>query len=537
MYQGYPIGVLILWNATNKKVAYREFLGHFRSEDIYENVHESLWGGEAPKSLVYDGQQRLQTMSSCLKHTFNNRILVFDLQYKKQENTTDLDPDNETGFHFIDKKETPNPFEISLPYLFSYSQIEEGKKEETKISLENKYIHFCKTDEEKLRVRVNIGKLWNVFVEDKNKELLAYYEISGSTSEKQVNEIFERLNTGGIQLSKTDLLYSQIKGKYPDFEADVMAYTKRPQNVLLNHYDLLQLLHLIVTGKTRIGDNVSPKQMDEIYKTWNNIQRPLDEFFDEYLLKHLHITDISIVRSKLPLFIIILFLHKHNCNGKNYSKLSETQLKLIDKFLITAELNDWTLQSYTDSFAKIVLNNKTPEQFPWNEIKKYVQENKKRNVEISEEIFCSYRWFSLKILTPNRTYYSLSEKSSHRYNPELDHIFPKKMYSIPEEDRNKYVEKIDVIWNMQPVTGDINNQKRNQDPIKYFKSEEGSKNYGAYDFIPGSIGDILWKSPYKFIEKRREMMISFLKDNYDIELIEKPKESEHVRKRLEDVLE
>ena len=537
MYQGYPIGVLILWNATNKKVAYREFLRHFRSEDIYENVHESLWGGEAPKSLVYDGQQRLQTMSSCLKHTFNNRILVFDLQYKKQENTTDLDPDNETGFHFIDKKETPNPFEISLPYLFSYSQIEEGKKEETKISLENKYIHFCKTDEEKLRVRVNIGKLWNVFVEDKNKELLAYYEISGSTSEKQVNEIFERLNTGGIQLSKTDLLYSQIKGKYPDFEADVMAYTKRPQNVLLNHYDLLQLLHLIVTGKTRIGDNVSPKQMDEIYKTWNNIQRPLDEFFDEYLLKHLHITDISIVRSKLPLFIIILFLHKHNCNGKNYSKLSETQLKLIDKFLITAELNDWTLQSYTDSFAKIVLNNKTPEQFPWNEIKKYVQENKKRNVEISEEIFCSYRWFSLKILTPNRTYYSLSEKSSHRYNPELDHIFPKKLSSIPEEDRNKYVEKIDVIWNMQPVTGDINNQKRYQDPIKYFKSEEGSKNYGAYDFIPGSIGDILWKSPYKFIEKRREMMISFLKDNYDIELIEKPKESEHVRKRQEDVLE
>lgn len=26
MYQGYPIGVLILWNATKKKVAYRKFL-------------------------------------------------------------------------------------------------------------------------------------------------------------------------------------------------------------------------------------------------------------------------------------------------------------------------------------------------------------------------------------------------------------------------------------------------------------------------------------------------------------------------------
>ena len=433
MYQGYPIGVLILWNATKKKVAYREFLQHFHSEDIYENVHESLWDGDAPKSLVYDGQQRLQTISSCLKYSFNNRILVFDLLYKELDNATDLDSDNETGFHFIDKKEMPDRFEISMPALFLYSQTAEEKKEEAKISLENTYLQKCKTDEEMLTVRVNIGKLWNIFVEDKNKELLAYYEISGSTSEKQVNEIFERLNTGGIQLSNTDLLYSQIKGKYPDFEADVMAYTKRPQNVLLNHYDLLQLLHLIVMGKTRIGDKVSPEQMDKIFNTWNDIQRPLDEFFDEYLLKHLHITDISIVRSKLPLFIIILFLYKNSsCKRSNYSKLGASQQKLIDKFFITAELNDWTLQSFTDNFAKIVLNNKTPQHFPWDEIKKYVQEKKKRNIDISEEILCAYRWFSLKILTPNRTYYSLSEKSSHRYNPELDHIFPKKLSSIQD---------------------------------------------------------------------------------------------------------
>ncbi len=38
MYQEYPIGVLILWNAKNKKVAHREFLRDFHSEDIYNNV-------------------------------------------------------------------------------------------------------------------------------------------------------------------------------------------------------------------------------------------------------------------------------------------------------------------------------------------------------------------------------------------------------------------------------------------------------------------------------------------------------------------
>ena len=83
------------------------------------------------------------------------------------------------------------------------------------------------------------------------------------------------------------------------------------------------------------------------------------------------------------------------------------------------------------------------------------------------------------------------------------------------------MEKIDIVWNMQPVTGDINNQKRNQDPITYFKSQEGSKNYGAYDFVPKSIDDKLWESPYEFIIKRREIMISYLKDHYDIELLVK----------------
>lgn len=511
LYQGYPIGVLILWNADNKMVAHREFLRDFHNEDIYENVPKSIW--ERPKSLVYDGQQRLQTISSCLQYTFNNRILVFNLLYEEQVN---VEADYETGFRFVDKKEQLDDFEIAMNTLFFSEQTEEAK-----IALENNYLPLCETEEGKLIVRTNIGKLWNAFVDDTKIGLLGYYEISNTTSEKKVNEIFERLNTGGIQLSNTDLLYSQIKAKYPDFEADVMAYTKQNRNILLNHYDLLQLLHLKVTGRTRISDKVNEGQMEEIFKLWNEIQRPLDEFFDAYLLGQLHITDISIIRSKLPLFIIILFLYQNSKkNNSTFNDIDNSQLKLIDKFFITSELNDWTLQSYTDRFAEIILSNKTPDKFPWEEIVKFVQEKKKRNIEISEEIFCAYRWFSLKMLTPKRTYYSLNEKSTHRYNPELDHIFPQKLAKIPTNDRKEYIKRIDIIWNMQPVTGDINNQKRNQHPLDYFKSEEGAKNLNAYDFKP-DLTDPLWNSPFEFVKWRRKQMIDELKKLYDIQLIEK----------------
>ena len=257
MYQEYPIGVLILWNAKNKKVAHREFLRDFHSEDIYNNVPSTLWS--RPKSLVYDGQQRLQTISSCLKHTFNNRILVFDLLYKEPK---DFDSDNETGFRFVDTNDDLRQCEIAMNTLFYCPQTEEEK-----VLLENRYQRFCQTDEEHFTVRTNIGKLWKAFVDDGYKELLAFYEISESRTEERVNEIFERLNTGGIQLSKTDLLYSKIKEKYPDFEADIMAYTKQPRNILLNHYDFL---------KEPILDNLDEKAESER-------EKEADSFAGNYL--------------------------------------------------------------------------------------------------------------------------------------------------------------------------------------------------------------------------------------------------------------
>lgn len=90
IYQKYPIGVLIMWE-TKARVAHREFLSDYKQGDSYKNVDEGLWGRN--KFLVYDGQQRLQTLYSCLKYSFNGRLLVFDLSYDFRH-----DEDSNTGF-------------------------------------------------------------------------------------------------------------------------------------------------------------------------------------------------------------------------------------------------------------------------------------------------------------------------------------------------------------------------------------------------------------------------------------------------------
>ena len=110
LYHKYPIGGLIMWE-TKAKVAHREFLGHYKQGDLYRNVEEGLYGRH--KCLIYDGQQRLQTLYSCLKYTFNDRVLVFNLAYDESNDT-----DGETGFRFINSNDKLNDFDIKMNYLF-----------------------------------------------------------------------------------------------------------------------------------------------------------------------------------------------------------------------------------------------------------------------------------------------------------------------------------------------------------------------------------------------------------------------------------
>ena len=74
----YPIGGLVLWE-TMKPVSYRAFLDEYEPRKFAKQVEEGRWG--AHKFLVYDGQQRLQTLRSVLYYAFNGRVLYFDLLF------------------------------------------------------------------------------------------------------------------------------------------------------------------------------------------------------------------------------------------------------------------------------------------------------------------------------------------------------------------------------------------------------------------------------------------------------------------------
>lgn len=507
LYQKYPIGALIFWE-TNNNVAHREFLRDYHQGDLYKNVPSAQWG--RPKNLVYDGQQRLQTLYSCLKYTFNDRLLVFDLAYNRND-----DSDGETGFRFVDNGADLKPTEIEIPRLFIQSSDVSAKR---KLRMEKS---VGLSEDLSALVEVNVDILWSIFVEREIKSL-AYFPVK-SSNEDDVNDVFERLNTGGLPLSKADLLFSKIKAKYYDFEAEMMEWSnklKTRTKLAFSSYDVLQLIHLIVRKQSRINENISNVEIDEFYNVWQELPKALNSFFDDYMCGHFHISHISITRYKNPLLVMLVFFYRLYKNGGKYLKLTADVIKSLDRFFITSQLNGWDLQSYTDNFAKIIIDNSDTNSFPEQKIFDYVKTRANREIDIKEAVFRNNLWFSLKITFPHRDF-EFDYSMANRFNPELDHIFPRNLEGKNED----YKQFVDVIWNMQPIKGAVNLDKSNNHPKLFFtdadvngKTLSGKKYYSDYDCIPEMTSSD-WDDYKVFIENRRTRMIEKIKELYGITLI------------------
>lgn len=518
LFRGYPIGELIIWT-TKSKVPFRKFINNYNRENIYENEEEGR--EEMEKSLVYDGQQRLQTIFSCVTSTFNDRVLVFDLGYDRNKDVA-----HRTGFYFIDKNEQVNGLEIKINYIFSTVNDVNNKKQE----IRNEYKQKKCGDNAELGsvVEINLDKLCDVFTNKNYTQSMSYYEVN-SESSCEVNEIFERLNTGGMPLSNADLLLSKIKSKYSNFESELMKYSQeinQKTGLYFDCYDILQVLHLIIKFRSRVDDNVSAADIVNFNSVWGKIKQPLNDFFYNYLEGQFCVSSMSIIPRKMPLLCIIIFFYRFYEDKGSWKCLTADQLRVINKFFITSEINDWSLQTYTDNFARIIIENKDSKDFPYGEIENYVKDKGNRNTQISERLFAySYPWFSLKILTKSR-HYNFS-KNIKRFNPEIDHIFPLNLDS--EKENPKYRPTVDIIWNFQPICGIDNNYKTNINPYDFFTDNhingngnriQGSKYLQFYDFLPDLEKDVdTWHSYESFISYRKEKMLEFLKSKYDIVLV------------------
>ena len=123
---------------------------------------------------------------------------------------------DETGFLFRDKDAVPDPRYLKLTELVSMRC-----DPDLKVELEYRLLEALRQARpidmpaEKL-IRRNLAALWEIFV-DTNVKSIAYFSVPAE-DEALVNEVFRRLNTGGVALTQVELVLGEIKKRDPSYE-------------------------------------------------------------------------------------------------------------------------------------------------------------------------------------------------------------------------------------------------------------------------------------------------------------------------------
>ena len=324
----YPIGGIVLWE-TEQRIPYRKFIDDYAPGNFAHQVDEGLWA--APKALVYDGQQRLQTLYSVLRHRFNGRVLHYDLLFNPAQAESD-----ETGFLFRDASAVPDPRYLRMTEVAIMS---ETASKEIELKAKAALAAPASDNEKQLLILENVTALWAVFVRSEHSAI-AYFSVKAETA-KEVNEVFRRLNTGGIALTQLELVLGKIKAIQSDYEEKLWEVSEKIKTqsggIDFSSSEILQFFHLLVKTTVRIDIRAFQTAL-------TTDSEALIELFSGYLSGLFSINHASIVPRWLAVLPIAAYLAELKRNGHEW-RIRAMETKQIDQYFLLSQFCDWNTQT------------------------------------------------------------------------------------------------------------------------------------------------------------------------------------------------
>jgi hypothetical protein len=241
--RGYPVGIILLWE-TYQPIQFRYFDNFFTAGDLHK-FHDNV-GGKRLK-LVLDGQQRLSSIYVALKGRHERRGLYLDVLSGRDK---DDYSEEKFDFRFFTAEEVKEHNELSTHTLridSAAAQAQEGE-------LLSYYVHVADiigrtptdlmnlraeiatklhlNEVDKTRMEVNILTLSHALTGD--EEILKTQTIDSklpSNDQKRksafdILEIFVRINTQGVRLSRSDLIVSMLRLYWKEASDVLPAFIK-----------------------------------------------------------------------------------------------------------------------------------------------------------------------------------------------------------------------------------------------------------------------------------------------------------------------
>lgn len=535
LMRGYPIGSFLFWQIQPDKLSdfqFYRFMDRYHQRDYSHNEPIYLTGGQS-KTAVLDGQQRLTALNIGLKgyyasklpyyrwnsdHAFPKRTLHLDLLAKPDE-------EQEMAYSFkmmaADKmKNDGNSFWFPVGEILQFNEVYDVFQFCNKHNLVGSELeHPSKT----------LVRLWKVIVDS---GVINYYLEEEQNLDKVLN-IFIRVNSGGTELSYSDMLLSIATAQWKTFDAREEIYTlvdelnNRGESFNFNKNFILKSCLVLSDIKSVVFkiDNFKKDNMQKIEEQWYDIKEAL--VLTVRLLEIWGYNRDTLVSNNAVIPLAYYILKQGNPTELISSSSFAEDRKKMQRWLMRALLKQ-TLGGQSDNVLTkirqvISINN---DNFPENEIYEILKGTTKSMTFDEDQVdgLLDMQYGSSNTYTLLALLYPWLKFDQHFH---IDHIYPRNMFkekylkecTIPEDSWVEYQSLRDGLSNLQLLQGKVNQSKSDQDFETWLHNVEADEPlaldaYKTQHMIPDV--DLSFHNFPQFYEERTKIIKAKLQELLDI---------------------
>ncbi len=568
LMRSFPIGTFLFWNLkredANNYVFY-EFLKEYDQRHPY-NLRKIGKFLNTEITGVLDGQQRLSSMYIGLQGTHTEKAPYMrwnnDQAYRKsrlylnilslpyyisEQNTIEINEEQNFEFRFLTEHESKNWISRKIKHIddegnefikeenmfwFKVGDVLAWNQDPEFDLIVDSFIGKSINENQKKEIESNrrlirktVDTLYKRITSD---QLINYFEITKVDLE-DILKIFIRVNSGGTQLSKTDLLFSTIVATWDNGREQIEGLLQKINRKgdgfgFSNEYLMRCCLVLTDAPVLYKVNSFKSENVQKIKDEWVKIADAIDKTVDllvDFGFSH------SLLTSQNATIIIAYYIFKGGV-------INETTKFEIKKYLIHALLNGvygssqdqliTILRNYfrkieKDENDQIVISLKS-KYFSFSDLLK-VELPSRRSLYVTDielDNFLTYRkgassFFVLSLLYPNLRY---KEVQFHQ-----DHIHPASRFSnkvfdeleLSVEEREEWIRLRDMIPNLQLMEGRQNESKNASEFFIWLaqKSQSEQDHFKVNNIIPVNVS-LLFLDFKLFFEARKILLKEKLKE-------------------------
>jgi uncharacterized protein with ParB-like and HNH nuclease domain len=479
----YPIGSFLVWSPpTNMLVRTRKFIQDYKEGMRLISEEPAV---QSSRHLVLDGQQRLQSLYLGFFGKYQDKHLYFKTESNPETEENDL----RYVFRFLKQEDASKD-----SHLIGLDEIVKLNTEDIPEFVTERF----KEDQEEIRKRItrNLTKFIRVFNID---EKIPFQEIKEDMPHNDVLEVFVRVNSGGVILTKSDLVFSTLVLAIPEMEREFIELVDDLNGGGEFDFDIdfLSKASFVVFDK---GAKYDLKKLED--KGYiDNLKNRFEEFKNaatstmEFLKTEAKILSKRFLKSDLALIPVIDFIMRQPKQQLQSGQAAPLRQYLYMSFFM--RFYSYGADAKLDFIHQLIKDHPASE-FPVGDIGDYMVDKTSMPYDFTKFMLTD---LDLVLNIIQGGVYEIPKKKG--WSLERDHIFPRSLLetaNVPEDLR-------DNIGNLRLINKVRNIRKSDNLP------EESTEFFGSSDlelkplFLQAR-GNLNLDNFKPFVQKREDLIFN-----------------------------